>query len=42
MKAQLPALTPEQDVAILRDAGFVNIELFYVAFTFKGWVGDKP
>jgi len=42
MKAQLPALTPEQDVAILREAGFVDIELFYAGFTFKGWVGYKP
>lgn len=41
MKTQLPALTPEQDVAILRDAGFIEIELFYAAFTFKGWVGIR-
>ncbi|CCV11954.1 hypothetical protein MESS4_360056 [Mesorhizobium sp. STM 4661] len=24
---------------MLQEAGFSNIELFYVAFTFKGWVG---
>jgi tRNA (cmo5U34)-methyltransferase len=41
MKERLPALSPEQDVAILREAGFANVELFYAAFTFKGWVGYK-
>ena len=34
----LPILTPEQDEAILRDAGFSNISLFYAGFTFRGWV----
>jgi tRNA (cmo5U34)-methyltransferase len=32
-------LTPEQDEAILRAAGFSNVSLFYVGFTFRGWVG---
>lgn len=36
---QLPILTPEQDEAILRDAGFSNVSLFYAGFTFRGWVG---
>ena len=27
--------------AILRDAGFTDIELFYAALTFKGWVCRK-
>lgn len=36
---QLTVLTPEQDEAILRDAGFSNVSLFYVGFTFRGWVG---
>lgn len=31
-------LTPEQDEAILREAGFSNISLFYTGFTFRGWV----
>jgi tRNA (cmo5U34)-methyltransferase len=35
---RLPILAPEQDEAILRDAGFSNITLFYVGFTFRGWV----
>lgn len=36
---RLPILTPEQDEAILRDAGFKDVSLFYVGFTFRGWVG---
>jgi tRNA (cmo5U34)-methyltransferase len=35
---QLPALSPEQDEASLREAGFSNVSLFYAAFTFRGWV----
>ena len=34
----LPALSPEQDEAALRDAGFTNVSLFYAAFSFRGWV----
>lgn len=37
--AHLTILTPEQDEAILRDAGFSNVSLFYAGFTFRGWVG---
>jgi tRNA (cmo5U34)-methyltransferase len=36
--ARLPILAPEQDEAILRDSGFSNVSLFYVGFTFRGWV----
>ena len=39
---RLPTLSPEQDEALLRAAGFVGVELFYAAFTFKGWVAYKP
>lgn len=35
---KLSILTPEQDEAIFRDAGFSNVSLFYAAFTFRGWV----
>ncbi|WP_368373111.1 class I SAM-dependent methyltransferase [Rubellimicrobium arenae] len=38
MKERLPVLSPDEDVALLRGAGFSDIELFYAAFTFKGWV----
>jgi tRNA (cmo5U34)-methyltransferase len=37
--AQLTLLTPEQDEAILREAGFSKVSLFYAGFTFRGWVG---
>lgn len=39
---RLPILSPEQDEAILRDAGFSDVTLFYAGFTFRGWVGYKP
>jgi tRNA (cmo5U34)-methyltransferase len=36
--ARLTILTPEEDEAILREAGFSNVSLFYAGFTFRGWV----
>jgi tRNA (cmo5U34)-methyltransferase len=36
--ARLPILSPEEDEALLREAGFEGITLFYVGFTFRGWV----
>lgn len=36
--AHLPVLSPGQDEAILRDAGFSDIALFYAAFTWRGWI----
>ncbi len=41
MKDRLPALSPEEDEALLRAAGFGEVQLFYAAFTFKGWVGYR-
>lgn len=41
IKERLPVLSPDQDVAVLRDAGFRDIELFYAGFTFRGWVGYR-
>ena len=38
IEAHLHILTPEQDEAILRDAGFSNVSLFYAGFTFRDWV----
>lgn len=35
---QLPILSPEQDEATLREAGFNNVSLFFAGFTFRGWV----
>jgi tRNA (cmo5U34)-methyltransferase len=37
--AHVPLLDPRQDEAILRDAGFSDVSLFYAAFTWRGWVG---
>lgn len=36
--ARLTILTPEEDEALLRAAGFADVTLFYVGFTFRGWV----
>lgn len=41
MRDKLPVLDPQADEAILREAGFTDIELFYAALTFKGWVCRK-
>jgi tRNA (cmo5U34)-methyltransferase len=38
----LPALSPEQDAALLAQAGFVDVSLFYAALTFRGWVAYRP
>jgi tRNA (cmo5U34)-methyltransferase len=35
----LHILSPEEDVAVLTDAGFSGVSLFFKAFTFSGWVG---
>lgn len=42
LRDRLPVLSPQQDVGLLGEAGFVNVELFYCAFTFKGWVACRP
>ncbi|MFG1225742.1 class I SAM-dependent methyltransferase, partial [Xanthobacter wiegelii] len=36
--ARLPILSPEEEVDILRTAGFTDPQLFYAALTFRGWV----
>jgi tRNA (cmo5U34)-methyltransferase len=36
--AHLPILAPERDEALLREAGFSDVSLFYAGFTFRGWV----
>lgn len=41
MSERLPLLSPEQDEALLRDAGFTDVALFYAAFTFRGWVAYR-
>ena len=39
MTQRLPLLTSGEDEYLLREAGFVDVELFYAAFSFRGWVG---
>lgn len=36
--AHVNMFSPDQDEAILRDAGFSDVSLFFTAFTFRGWV----
>jgi tRNA (cmo5U34)-methyltransferase len=38
VEAHLSLLAPEHDEAILREAGFRDVALFYAAFTWRGWV----
>lgn len=35
---RLPVVAPEAEEALLREAGFDGVELFYAAFSFRGWV----
>jgi tRNA (cmo5U34)-methyltransferase len=37
--ASLNTLSPEHDEAILREAGFSDVNLFFAAFTWRGWIG---
>lgn len=37
--AHLDIYEPARDEAILRDAGFSDVQMFYAAFTWRGWVG---
>lgn len=36
--ASLSTLSPEHDEAILREAGFSDVNLFFAAFTWRGWI----
>jgi tRNA (cmo5U34)-methyltransferase len=38
MAGGLPLLPESEEEALMRDAGFADVELFYSAFSFKGWV----
>lgn len=37
--SRLPILSPDNDEAMLREAGFSDVQLFYAGFAFRGWVG---
>jgi tRNA (cmo5U34)-methyltransferase len=39
---RLPVLSPADDEALLREAGFADVSLFYAALTFRGWVAYAP
>jgi tRNA (cmo5U34)-methyltransferase len=39
MSERLPLLTPPEEEGLLRAAGFVDVELFYAALSFRGWFG---
>ena len=36
--AGLPLLSVAEEERLLREAGFSEVELFYAAFSFRGWV----
>ena len=36
---RLSVLAPEEDEAMLRQAGFSDVSLFYAGLSFRGWVG---
>ena len=38
IEKELAVLAPAQDEAILREAGFGRVQLFYAGFAFRGWV----
>jgi tRNA (cmo5U34)-methyltransferase len=38
VEKHLSLLSPEQDAQIIREAGFASVELFYAAFTWRGWI----
>lgn len=38
MAQRLPALSVADDEALLREAGFSNVALFYAGFSLRGWV----
>lgn len=38
MAERLQLLSPDEEEQLLREAGFVDVALFYAAFSFRGWV----
>lgn len=40
MTARLPVLSAADEEALLREAGFRDVALFYAAFSFRGWVAS--
>lgn len=42
MADKLPAISAEDEVALLEEAGFTDVELFYAELSFRGWVARRP
>jgi tRNA (cmo5U34)-methyltransferase len=42
MMEQLPLLTADEEEHLLQAAGFVDVERFYTALSFQGWVASVP
>jgi tRNA (cmo5U34)-methyltransferase len=42
MAERLPLLNPDEEEELLRASGFVNVEPFYAALSFRGWVTSVP
>lgn len=40
MVERLTLLSPTEEEELLREAGFVDVALFYAAFSFRGWVAS--
>ena len=40
IEARLPLLAPKEEEALLAEAGFSGIALFYAGLAFRGWVSD--
>ncbi|MCG2842082.1 methyltransferase domain-containing protein [Sandaracinobacter sp. RS1-74] len=38
VEAMLPLMDPAEDEAVLREAGFRDVGLFFAAFTWRGWI----
>jgi tRNA (cmo5U34)-methyltransferase len=38
IRDRLPVLSPQDDEALMREAGFGDVSLFYAGLTFRGWV----
>lgn len=38
----LPILSPDEDEAMLHEAGFRDVALFYAGFTVRGWIANAP
>lgn len=39
LQTRLTVLSPEEEVAMLAEAGFVDVGVFYAGFAVRGWVG---